>query len=710
MRMIYLSVFFALIILPFRSAAANSTEPMVYIDPPMVEAQVGQAFNVTIRVDNVTDLYAWQMIVYFQNDVVNVLDAFEGPFLKAAGVTFSFGPVVVNDWNSTHGKVMIGTTLSVDQGVTGSGILATIGFGCVEEGASFLEISKTAQYLDVFYSYLLNTNLEEIPFQTQGGYVRTAATAHNVAITGVTATPADVYAGQIVDIDVVTINLGTMTESFNVTVYYDSQIIGGEVLCNKSSGEVTTLHFTWDTSGVQQGIYVLKALASVVPGETVVWNNIHVESTVRVRESVCDLSVSIETPSHVVAGEPTLLRATVTNLGWNTPDSGIELQLLIDAYVVNRTTFTKLDRCEQQETVYTWIPAPGNFTVAAFAPAVTGEETIDNNIANRTVVVSPPEAPTIQVEPWRTQVRVGELVRVFVRVYNATNLSSWQVKLGYDPVVLDFRAIWLPEDHVFAAKLYETSLPAIGGDYVMFGAHLTDQQSGFRGSGTLCIIDFKAAAMHQSALQLQQADTYLLDSNSNQITTNIVNSGVEVSGDSIQIVGLVTSKTQVFSGWIIQVNVTVRNNGYIPRTFLVTTYFASEVKATQQVSDLFPGTETTLSFYMDTSALMPYVDYAIWAEAAIVIGETWATNNYYYWYPYRLTWGSPSVPVVTIRIVPDINGDKKVDVRDIVIAAVAFGTRPSSQRWNFLADLNQDNQVDIKDLVSIAKNFGKTYS
>jgi hypothetical protein len=376
--------------------------------------------------------------------------------------------------------------------------------------------------------------------------------------------------------------------------------------------------------------------------------------------------------------------------------------------MVNRTRFTKLDPGEQQETVYTWTPAPGNFTVTALALAATGEEIIDNNIANRTVIVSPPKAPTVQVEPGRTQVRVGELVRVFIMVYNATNLSAWQVKLKYDPAVLEFRSIWLSEDQVFAGKLYGTSLPVVGTDCVMYGAHLTDLQSGFRGSGTLCIIDFKAKAMHQSALQLQEADTYLLDSNSNQITANIVNSSVQVSGDSIQITSLVTFRTQVFSGWIIQVNVTVRNNGYIPRTFLVTTYFASEVKATQQVSDLLPRTETTLTFYMDTSTLMPYVDYAIWAEAAIAIGETWAGNNFY-WGVYYGRLGSPSVPVVTIRVIPDINGDKKADVRDIAIAAVAFGARPGSQRWNFLADLNQDNQVDIKDLVVIAKNYGKTY-
>jgi len=262
---IYLSVFFASIILPLRFAAADSSEPVVYVDPPTVEAQVGQAFNITIGVDYVADLYAWQMVVYFQNDVVNALDAFEGPFLKTAGVAFSFGPIIVNDWNSTHGRVMIGATLCVDQGMTGSGILATIRFGCIGEGVSVLEVSTTSQNSDVFYSYLLSKNLEEMPFQTEGGCIRTAEAFHNVAIIGVTASPTDVYAGQTVCIDVVSINMGTQTESFNVTVSYDSQIIGEETLCSKPSGEVTTLHFTWDTSGVLPGIYCVKGIGLCGP-------------------------------------------------------------------------------------------------------------------------------------------------------------------------------------------------------------------------------------------------------------------------------------------------------------------------------------------------------------------------------------------------------------------------------------------------------------
>jgi len=58
---------------------------------------------------------------------------------------------------------------------------------------------------------------------------------------------------------------------------------------------------------------------------------------------------------------------------------------------------------------------------------------------------------------------------------------------------------------------------------------------------------------------------------------------------------------------------------------------------------------------------------------------------------------------------PDLNGDGKVDIKDIAQAALAFGSYPSHPRWNPSADINQDGRVYIKDLAIIAKNFGKKY-
>jgi hypothetical protein len=61
-----------------------------------------------------------------------------------------------------------------------------------------------------------------------------------------------------------------------------------------------------------------------------------------------------------------------------------------------------------------------------------------------------------------------------------------------------------------------------------------------------------------------------------------------------------------------------------------------------------------------------------------------------------------------ITIVGDVNGDSKVDIKDILIVAKAYGSYPSPPRWNPNADVNCDDKVDIKDILITAKNYGKT--
>jgi len=68
------------------------------------------------------------------------------------------------------------------------------------------------------------------------------------------------------------------------------------------------------------------------------------------------------------------------------------------------------------------------------------------------------------------------------------------------------------------------------------------------------------------------------------------------------------------------------------------------------------------------------------------------------------------------KILGDINGDGKVDIKDLEIAAKAYGSHdanydyqgePPSQNWNPTADLNDDGKIDIRDIHLIAVNFGK---
>jgi len=66
-----------------------------------------------------------------------------------------------------------------------------------------------------------------------------------------------------------------------------------------------------------------------------------------------------------------------------------------------------------------------------------------------------------------------------------------------------------------------------------------------------------------------------------------------------------------------------------------------------------------------------------------------------------------------IKILPsgpgDINGDRKVDIRDIAIVAAAFGSYLGHPRWNPIADINYDNKIDIRDIAFVAANYGNIY-
>ncbi len=57
----------------------------------------------------------------------------------------------------------------------------------------------------------------------------------------------------------------------------------------------------------------------------------------------------------------------------------------------------------------------------------------------------------------------------------------------------------------------------------------------------------------------------------------------------------------------------------------------------------------------------------------------------------------------------DLNLDNKIDIQDLAIGALAFGSFPGHPRWNPAADVNEDDKIDVKDLAQIASNFGKAY-
>jgi hypothetical protein len=59
-------------------------------------------------------------------------------------------------------------------------------------------------------------------------------------------------------------------------------------------------------------------------------------------------------------------------------------------------------------------------------------------------------------------------------------------------------------------------------------------------------------------------------------------------------------------------------------------------------------------------------------------------------------------------IAGDVNGDGKVDMKDVALVVKAFGAFPSDPRWNPSCDLNLDGRIDLRDIAEVVKNFGKS--
>jgi len=106
---------------------------------------------------------------------------------------------------------------------------------------------------------------------------------HDVAVTSLHPSSYIACSGQKLSITVTVKNLGNATESFNLTLYYDSNVIGKVLVSDLSPGVERLIVFEWDTSNVVEGNYTLKAYAEPVKDETDIANNVFVDGKITLK-------------------------------------------------------------------------------------------------------------------------------------------------------------------------------------------------------------------------------------------------------------------------------------------------------------------------------------------------------------------------------------------------------------------------------------------
>jgi hypothetical protein len=183
---------------------------------------------------------------------------------------------------------------------------------------------------------------------------------------------------------------------------------------------------------------------------------------------------------------------------------------------------------------------------------------------------------------------------------------------------------------------------------------------------------------------------------------------VQVLWHDVAVVNIASDRTWVFQGRSANINVTVKNNGDFPEAVTVTLYY--NITAHQTIgllnTSVLPGENQTVTFTWNTAGVPYCHNYTMTAVASIPIDSNLSDNT--------LSDGG-----IKVRLLGDVNGDGKIDGKDLGMAAQAFASygpnvlypgSPAHTKWNPDADLNLDNRIDGKDLGMIAYNFGKDCS
>jgi PKD repeat protein len=165
---------------------ANPTA--LYVDPPSIidkTKTAGTTFTVDITIDGVDDLYTFDFTLNYSTTVLTATAVTLGSFFPRESVIWK------EDINDTLGSVryLVGMPMGTQEGVSGSGTLATITFTVDALGETILDLDKTKLSTS-------GLNPELIPHEVYDGYF-----ANTPPTATFTYSPSNPIVGEVVTFD-----------------------------------------------------------------------------------------------------------------------------------------------------------------------------------------------------------------------------------------------------------------------------------------------------------------------------------------------------------------------------------------------------------------------------------------------------------------------------------------------------------------------------
>ena len=249
----------------------SSGATIVKVDPSLIEYHdnaTGQQFTVAVKIEDVTNLYGFDIklrwnttfLDYVSYSVLVPNDTYPGGVL--------WNPIIfaMNEVNTTAGTYWTAYSSRYPApSFNGSGTVFTMTFR-----VKYHPVQPTANIrLELYSTDLVASDASSIPHTTQHGTVilHALTAGHDVAVTDIKSSKTVIGQGYKGNITVTAENHGGFTETFDVTAYANATIIASQAV-TLTSGNFTTITFTWNTSGSAKGNYTISAYAEPVSGET----------------------------------------------------------------------------------------------------------------------------------------------------------------------------------------------------------------------------------------------------------------------------------------------------------------------------------------------------------------------------------------------------------------------------------------------------------
>lgn len=261
-----------IVLLMFKPAVSSPTSgAKLYVSPSKVEDPTlapSSTFWINITVYNVTNMLSCEFNMSFTPGIFVTSTMAAQPI---GGVSAS--PFIDND--DTLGYLYV--KLTYRQPIT-----------VFEKDAVIFRVQYTVTNYGFTVLNLHNTTLKDsssnlIPHEVQGGYV--SIIKHDIAVTAISTSTNETYAGRSVNITVTLQNYGNIAENFTATILAGTTNLTDVKIDNLQPNETRTITYTWNTTGFSASMtaYAIKAQAQILPYETNTTNNFCVDGQVKLK-------------------------------------------------------------------------------------------------------------------------------------------------------------------------------------------------------------------------------------------------------------------------------------------------------------------------------------------------------------------------------------------------------------------------------------------